>query len=69
MTLAHKIFWFFAICLVVKLIIPGPAVNTYSAPEAVSADANKCKNGDRTQMLTLQYDGKVIERLVVDCPR
>jgi hypothetical protein len=67
MTLTHKIFLFLAICLVVKMVTP--AVNTYSVPETVSEDANKCKNGDTTQDLTLVYKGKVIEQLTVQCPR
>jgi hypothetical protein len=67
MTVAQKVFGFFAVCLVLTMILP--STKTVAPQTTVAEDYNKCKNGDATQVLTLAYDGKVIERLTVACPR
>jgi hypothetical protein len=67
MTIAQKVFWFFAVCLALTILLP--SANTPAPQPTFSEDYNKCKNGDTTQVLTLAYDGKVIERLTVACPR
>ena len=64
MTVAQKVFGFFAICLVATMVLP-----SVKTPEAPKEYAKQCANGEATQLVMLEYKGKVIEKTYVPCPR
>jgi hypothetical protein len=72
MTVAQKVFGFFAVCLVINigLSLAGVApVSTYSTKEPV-ADMSReaqCARGDSKYIVVLSYNGSPIEKAYYRC--
>jgi hypothetical protein len=71
MTIAQKVFWFFAVCLALNigLSLAGVApVNTYSTKEPV-ADTSREAQCKTSKWYTVywQYDGRIIQKDTVQC--
>ena len=66
MTITSKIFWFFAICLVAKMVLPSTAAEQSVKEPVKYGKAEQCATSNR-YLVILSYDGRPIEKAYFRC--
>jgi hypothetical protein len=66
MTVPHKIFWFFAACLVLKMIIPGSQTEKVADPVPNMSREAQCETS-KWYVRYWTYDGQPVAKETIQC--